>query len=142
MSYLFDTDHISILQRRSGLEHSRLVTRIGRISPADLAFSIISFHEQVLGAHTFIARARSATDLARGYRLLEEILTGFSVAPILPFDIDSIALFDDLRSRGIRIATMDLRIASIALSRGMILVTRNVSDFHKVPGLITEDWTA
>lgn len=37
-------------------------------------------------------------------------------------------------------AEPDLRIASIALSRGLILVTRNVRHFQCVPELTVENW--
>ncbi len=77
MKYLFDTDHISFLQRRSGREFTRLMLRIGQYAQADFALSVISFHEQVLGAHNFINRARTNTDVMRGYTLLLEILQGF-----------------------------------------------------------------
>ena len=40
-----------------------------------------------------------------------------------------------------RISTMDLRIASIALSRDMTVLTCNLGDFRKVPGLKVADWT-
>lgn len=36
---------------------------------------------------------------------------------------------------------MDLRIAAIAVSRNLVLLTRNVADFGKIAELRTEDWT-
>ncbi|MBW4671010.1 MAG: type II toxin-antitoxin system VapC family toxin [Cyanomargarita calcarea GSE-NOS-MK-12-04C] len=141
MKYLLDTDHISFLQRRTGLEFANLTARIARHSSADFALSVVSFHEQVIGAHTFINRAQTKTDIIRGYTLLLETLQGFSTAPVLPFDIAAIGIFDELRVQKIRISTMDLRIAAIALSRNLVLLSRNVGDFSKVPELVTEDWT-
>ena len=141
MKYLLDTDHISFLQRRSGPEHAALAARIAQHSPADFAFSAVSFHEQILGAHTVIIRARTTADVVRGYTLLLEILQGFQASPVLPFDAGAAAVFDGLRAQRVRIATMDLRIAAIALSRGLTLLTRNVADFSQVSGLTTENWT-
>ena len=141
MKYLLDTDHISSLQRRSSLEFSRLTFRMAQHSIADFALSIISFHEQVIGAHSFINRAQTNTDMARGYTLLLETLNGFAKAPVLPFDDEAIAIFDQMRTQKIRVATMDLRIAAIAISKNLVLLTRNSGDFSKVPNLIIEDWT-
>lgn len=141
MKYLLDTDHISFLQRRSGREFAALAVHVAEHLPTDLAFSVISFHEQVLGAHTYISRAKTTVDVARGYTLLMEIIQGFSFAPVLPFDAAAGAVFDRLMAERVKVATMDMRIAAIALARRMVLVTRNVSDFAKVPGLAIEDWT-
>lgn len=141
MKYLLDTDHISFLQRRSGSDFARLMIRMNQCSLADLAVSVVSLHEQVLGAHNFINRARKNTDVIRGYTLLLETLQGFSSAPVLPFDAEAIAIFDQLREQKVRVSTMDLRIASIAISRSLVLLTRNIGDFGKIPGLVTEDWT-
>lgn len=141
MKYLLDTDHISFLQRRSGPEYAALAARMARHSIADFAFCVISFHEQVLGAHTFLGRARTTADVVRGYTLLREILQGFLLAPVLPFDTAAGGVFDRLQAQRTRIATMDLRIGAIALSRNLVLLTRNVVDFGKVPGLVSDDWT-
>jgi tRNA(fMet)-specific endonuclease VapC len=37
--------------------------------------------------------------------------------------------------------TMDLRIAAIAVSQGLVVLTRNIGDFGKVAELQTENWT-
>lgn len=141
MKYLLDTDHISFLQRRSSLEFSRLTFRMAQHPRSDFALSVISFHEQVIGAHSFINRAQTNTDMARGYALLLEILKGFANASVLPFDSRAIAIFDELRRQKVRVATMDLRIAAIAMSNNLVLLTRNAGDFSKVSGLMIEDWT-
>jgi tRNA(fMet)-specific endonuclease VapC len=117
------------------------MVRMGQHSPIDFALSIVSFHEQTLGAHSFINRARTSADVMRGYTLLSETLQGFATAPVLPFDAGAIAVFDELRGKRVRVSTMDLRIAAIAISRNLVLLTRNISDFNKVPDLATQDWT-
>ncbi|MFM8296927.1 MAG: type II toxin-antitoxin system VapC family toxin [Microcystis aeruginosa Ma_MB_S_20031200_S102] len=141
MKYLLDTDHISFLQRRSNSEFIRLTLRMSQHSLSDFALSVISFHEQVIGAHSFINRAQTNTDIACGYTLLLETLNSFAKAPVLPFDAKAIAIFDEMRSQKVRVSTMDLRIAAIAISNNLVLLTRNTGDFSKIPRLITEDWT-
>jgi tRNA(fMet)-specific endonuclease VapC len=141
VKYLLDTDHISFLQRRSSSEFIRLTLRMSQHSLSDFALSVISFHEQVIGAHSFINRAQTNTDIARGYTLLLETLNSFAKAPVLPFEAKAITILDEMRSQKVRVSTMDLRIAAIAISHNLVLLTRNTGDFSKVPSLITEDWT-
>jgi tRNA(fMet)-specific endonuclease VapC len=70
VKFFLDTDHISILQRQTGSEFLALSTRIAQQQPADLAFSVVSFHEQVLGCHTYLSRARTSANIIRGYGML------------------------------------------------------------------------
>ena len=142
MKYLLDTDHISILQKQTGPEFVALMSRIAQVQRADLAFCIVSFHEQVLGCQTYLARAKSQADVVRGYGMLDRVLSVFASAPVFPFDLAASTILDDLVAKKTRISTMDLRIASIALERTLILLTRNARDFSRVPGLVIEDWTA
>ena len=55
MKFLLDTDHISILQKQAGPEFAVLVAHIAQVQRTDLAFCIISFHEQVLGCNVYLA---------------------------------------------------------------------------------------
>jgi tRNA(fMet)-specific endonuclease VapC len=45
-----------------------------------------------------------------------------------------------LRRLRIRIGTQDLKIAAIALSRDALLLSANLRDFQRVPGLRVENW--
>lgn len=51
------------------------------------------------------------------------------------------AEFERLRKQRIRIGTMDLKIAAIALANNATLLSKNLRDFGKVPGLKVEDWS-
>lgn len=61
---------------------------------------------------------------------------------ILDFDNLAATQFAVLQSQRIRIGTMDLKIAAIALANDATLLSRNLKDFCKVPGLKVEDWAA
>ena len=139
--FVLDTDHVVIAQQQSSVEYGHLIRRIRQHDPSDVFVSVISFHEQVMGWNAYISRARDTAAVVRGYTRLERVLDNFSQAQVLPFDDAAADVFDDLRKQRVRIATMDLRIASIALSRTMTVLTRNLVDFERVPGLQVEDWT-
>lgn len=46
-----------------------------------------------------------------------------------------------LEAKGQCISEADLWIAATARSRGDVVVTNNVDEFQRVPGLLVEDWT-
>lgn len=139
--FLFDTDYISILKRASGREYRRLTERIADIPEDEFFVSIVSFHEQIRGWQSYIAKAKDESGAVRGYEELEKLLYDFAQAQVLPYDEAAAELFVDLRRKRMRVGTMDLRIASIAISNNLTLLTRNTTDFARVPGLSFEDWT-
>jgi tRNA(fMet)-specific endonuclease VapC len=139
--FLLDTDHIGIIQKKTEPEFNRLSVRISQHAITSFYFSIISFHEQVMGWNAYIGRAREVRGVVKGYAQFQQILADFASAQVLPFDQAAAAVFTDLRKQKWRVPTMDLRIAAIALARDMTVLTRNLSDFGKIPRLRVEDWT-
>jgi len=138
---LLDTDHSTILQRETGRAYATRRARRAQHPPEELAFPIISLHEQVVGCHTYINQARTAADLVRGYSMLATVLRTFTRATVLPFDTAAAAVSATLVAQRVRLRRMDLRIAAMALARALVVVTRNTRDFGRVPGLQMEDWT-
>jgi len=138
--FILDSDHLSILQSKKGNEYAALQSRFATVPETDVFTTIISFHEQIGGWYKTLARPRRQSDVVFAYQMLERIIDRFGEMQVLPFDDVAAARFESLRKR-VRIGTMDLRIASIALATDMTLLTRNTVDFERVPGLRFEDWT-
>ena len=139
--FLLDTDHLVIVQRDVQPEANRLRQRMAGHSPSDFYLSVVSVHEQMLGANKYIAQVRTRSSVIRGYQMIESAILDYNQFHILPFDEPAAIKFDELRKLGIRIGTMDLRIAAIALSHAFAVLTRNTVDFEEVPGLRVEDWS-
>jgi tRNA(fMet)-specific endonuclease VapC len=139
--FLLDTDHLGIVQRKTAPEHESLIRRMRQHPLGDFFVSIVSFHEQVMGWKAYIQRARGVEGPVRGYAMFQEILSDFTRMNVLPFDREAANVFTDLRKSGMRLGTMDLRIGSVALVHGLMVLTRNTRDFERIPGLQIEDWT-
>ena len=103
-------------------------------SAEDVALSCIVKAELRYGAERSANPAKNHAQLQRFFALL----------PSLPFDDAAADVYGrmraDLEMRGIPIGPNDLMIAASALSVGLILVTHNVPEFSRVPGLRIEDW--
>jgi tRNA(fMet)-specific endonuclease VapC len=140
--YILDTDHVTLLEQGRGAECDRVRARLAGLGDRDVAVTIISFEEQTRGWLTYLARARTLRQQVEAYARLRRMVENYRLIPLIDFDTSAAAEFQRLKVTRLRIGTMDLRIAAIALARGATLVTRNRTDFEKVPGLIVEDWTA
>ncbi len=132
--YLLDTDILSNLLRRA--PSTDLVTKLASVPPEQQFTSSITLGEMVYGAYRLKERAGALLQ-----RLDETLLPNL---PVLPFDASAARRYGEVRAelerRGTLIGDADLRIASIALTHVLTVVTANVRHFQKVPGLAVENW--
>jgi tRNA(fMet)-specific endonuclease VapC len=132
--YCFDTDVLGAVLRRD--PPLKLVRRLARVPPEEQFTTAITLGELLYGA-----AKRGSPTLTRRVR---ELITG--VLAVLAFDERAAEVYGPLRARleakGRRLDEPDLRIASIALSRGLTLVSGNVRHFGRVSELSLENWLA
>jgi tRNA(fMet)-specific endonuclease VapC len=139
---LLDTDHLSVLQWQEQPACDRLLARLAELPADDIATSIVSFQQQVQGWQAFLNRARKPAQIIVAYAKLESLWRSFLKMNVLSFSADAQAQLEIIRRQCPRLQTLDLRVAAIAIVSGSTLLSRNLRDFRRVPGLVVEDWTS
>ncbi len=131
--FLFDTDIISNLLKKNPAP--RLIRKLALVSPVDQFTSAITVGELVYGA---FRSSRPDYYLDK----LNQIV--WPNVKVLPFDDKAAQTYGKLRAllekAGTPTSEPDLRIASIALSNGMTLITGNERHFSRIPSLQIENW--
>jgi len=131
LRYMIDTNvAIDLLRGGSRLDRQRFIDAEGAI-----AVSSVTVMELEFGIER---SARPATNRAEVTALLSRLV-------VLPLDQPAAEhagrIRADLASAGLTIGPFDTLIAGHARAAALILVTHNVDEFSRVPGLLTEDWT-
>ena len=131
MRYLLDTNIVSFHIRRSS---AALRRRLRRVRAGSVALSVVTEMELRYG----LAR----NPALRIAPLVEAFLAGIT---ILPLDSDVARAYARVRAqleaRGTPIGPLDLMIGAHALAVGATLVTSDVREFRRIPGLHVVDWT-
>ena len=133
MKYLLDTSKcIEFFNRRS----EKLIERLTATLDSEVVLASIVKAELLMGA-------LKRPDREKAQRLEETLFKRYAS---IPFDDPAAEHYASIRfqleSIGRPIGANDLMIAATARSRGLIVVTKNRSEFDRVPDLIVEDWTA
>jgi tRNA(fMet)-specific endonuclease VapC len=128
--YVLDTNTVSYFFRGEGGVADRLLAT----PPRDIALSAVTSYELRFG----VARVPKAKRLATQ---LETLLAWIT---ILPFD-DSVAqvaanIRVELERAGQPIGPLDVLIAATSLAANGVLITRNLTEFRRIPGLNLQNW--
>jgi tRNA(fMet)-specific endonuclease VapC len=130
LKYLLDTNIlIYVIKNRPAAARERFMRHHGQ-----MAVSTVSLMELIYGAERSAAPERNLRDI-------EGLIARMDV---LSFDAFAAAhagrIRVDLSREGTPIGPYDQMIAGHARSLGLTLVSNNVKDFERVPGLLLENW--
>jgi len=132
MNYLLDTNICVLLIRQRS---PQVLTKLTSHPITDLGISTITMAELQYGVH-------KSSQPAQNQQALDQFLLPLS---IVPFDENDAIAYGQIRAhleaQGLAIGALDTLIAAQAVQYNLILVTNNVREFARVPGLVIEDWT-
>ena len=133
MLHVLDTDTvIYILKRRP----PDVAAHFERCTPEEVAISAVSVAELMYGAE-------KSQHPVKARRAVERVANFLRV---LPFDERAARVYGRVRGHleklGTPIGALDTLIGAHALSVHATLVTNNVREFERIPGLKVENWTA
>jgi tRNA(fMet)-specific endonuclease VapC len=136
--FILDTDIVTLASHR----HPQVTARIQRASQSDrVTVSVITVREIMEGRLASIKRSKQPAHILSAYESLKQSTELLSTLPILAFGAAAFARFRQLLQMKLNVRNDDLRIAAIAVEESGVVVTRNLRDFRRVPGLACEDWS-
>ena len=135
MGLLIDTSVLIAYERGQVLLEPHLAGR----SNDEFFLSVVTASELLHGVH----RAKQSAQRARRSAWVEAVLERI---PLLPIDLATARaharVWAELAAAGRIIGPHDLWLAAACLAHGLVLVTANVREFERVPGLVVESWLA
>ncbi|MFL5244241.1 MAG: type II toxin-antitoxin system VapC family toxin [Gemmataceae bacterium] len=137
---LLDTDHLSVLWFARDRQNSNLGNRLVDSADKRIATTVVTLEETLRGWLAEINRLREFDKQITVYEKLVQAVERFGRWEIVAFDRPAVETLLTLVQLRVRIGVMDLKIASIALVHNALLLTANLKDFRRVPGLRVENW--
>ena len=129
--YLLDTNICIYVLKNS---YPALTEKVFSFHPSLIAMSSVTVFELEYGAAKSNWGERTRQRLA-------QFIAPFS---ILPFDSDDAITAGQIRGylekRGSIIGPYDYQIAAQGITKGLTIVTHNVREFERIPGILLEDW--
>jgi tRNA(fMet)-specific endonuclease VapC len=137
---LLDTDHVNVLKYLDHPRFASLTTQLNSSADQDVATTVITVEEQMRGWLAWINRSDDVRRQVPAYQELLRLFDFFARWHVVLFDEQAASEFQGLRAQRIRIGTMDLKIAAIALIHDALLLSANLRDFQQVPNLRIANW--
>lgn len=137
---LLDTDHLTVLVDERHASNQLLTSRLASSGDRSIATTIVTAEEQCQGWLAQIHRVRDPRGQVVAYERLAKLFEFLRDWDLIRFDLPAAEEFERLRKQRIRIGTRDLKIAAIALVNDALLLSANLQDFRRVPGLHVESW--